>query len=80
MFELNRVVTPLRILLVLAFAFLLLLPVMSPQGDTMDDVQRSPEAEHLLWPMLVVAELVVLCFQVVNVCTWKLLTMVEEVI
>ena len=78
MFELNRIVTPLRILLVLAFAFLLMLQVLSLPGDIVDDVQKSPEAAHLLWPMLVVAELVVLCFQVINVCTWKLLTMVKK--
>lgn len=78
MLELHRVVTPLRILLVLAFAFLLLLQVLSLPGDTADDVRNAPEAAHLLWPMLVVAELVVLCFQVVNVCTWRLLTMVEK--
>lgn len=78
MFELHRIVTPLRILLLLAFAFLLLLQILSLPGDIAHDVRQSPEAAHLLWPMLIVAELVVLCFQIVNVCTWKLLTLVKS--
>jgi hypothetical protein len=77
MLSVARLVTPLRVLLVLAFAFLLLLQVMSLPGDVGDDVRRAPEAAHLLWPILVVAELGILCFQVVIVCTWKLLGMVK---
>jgi hypothetical protein len=78
MLEVHRIVTPLRILLVLAFAFLLVMEFFSVPGDISHDVQRSPEAAHLLWPMLVVAEIIFLCAQIVIVCTWKLLTMVRK--
>jgi small-conductance mechanosensitive channel len=77
MLSANRVVTPLRILLVLAFVFLLVMQVLSVPGDILHDLGRAPEAAHVLLPMLVVAELVILCFQIVIVCTWKLLTMVK---
>ncbi len=73
-----RVVLPLRILLALAFVFLLVMQVMSVPGDILHDLGRTPEAAHVLIPMLVVAELVMLCFQVVIVCTWQLLTMVKK--
>ena len=78
MLDANRVVLPLRILLVLAFVFLLVMELFSIPGDILHDLGRSPEAAHLLWPMLIVAELVMLGAQVVIVCTWKLLTMVKK--
>jgi hypothetical protein len=68
----------LRIFLAALFAFLIVMQVMSLPGDIAHDVQESPGAAHLLWPVLVVQELEVLCFQVVIVCTWKLLTMVQK--
>ena len=77
MLSVNRLVPPLRILLALAFGFLLLLQVLSLPGDVADDVRQAPEAAHLLWPILLVAELGIVCFQVVIVCTWKLLGMVK---
>ena len=74
----RRVVGPLRILLALAFAALVLaqvafLPALS--GAMADD---SPELAYLRWPTLVVAVLGLGCVQVVIVCTWKLLTLVED--
>ena len=68
----------LRVFLASLFAFLVLMQVMSLPGDIGHDIQESPGAAHLLWPMLVVAELEVLCVQVVIVCTWRLLTMVKK--
>ena len=68
----------LRIFLATLFAFLVVMQVMSLPGDVVHDVQQAPEAAHLLWPILVVAELGVLCVQVVIVCTWRLLTMVQK--
>jgi hypothetical protein len=78
MLDVNRVVLPLRILLVLAFVFLLVMEVFGVPGDILHDLGRSPEAAHLLVPMLVVAELVMVGAQVIIVCTWKLLTMVKK--
>ncbi len=71
------IVALLRVLLVLAFVFLLVMQVFGVPGDILHDLQESPDAAHLLWPMLVVVELELLCAQVVIVCTWKLLTMVK---
>ncbi len=68
----------LRVFLATLFAFVVLLQVLSLPGDVAHDVQQAPEAAHLLWPILVVQELELLCLQVVIVCTWKLLTMVQK--
>jgi Protein of unknown function (DUF2975) len=78
MLDVKWVVLPLRILLVLAFGFLLVMEFFSIPGDILHDLGRSPEAAHLLLPMLVVAELVMVGAQVIIVCTWKLLTMVKK--
>jgi hypothetical protein len=72
------IVALLRVLLALAFVFLLVMQVMSVPGDILHDLRRSPDAGFALWPMLIVAELVLLSFQIVIVCTWKLLTMVKK--
>jgi hypothetical protein len=74
----RRVVGPLRFLLAVAFAALVpaqvfFLPALS--GAMAED---SPELAHLRWPTLVVAVLGLGCVQVVIVCTWKLLTLVED--
>lgn len=73
-----RVVTPLRILLVLAFAFSLVMLFFSVPGSFLHDLERSPGSAHLIWPMLVGFELGILGFLLVIVCTWKLLTMVKH--
>jgi hypothetical protein len=78
MLAVKWIVALLRVLLVMAFGFLLVMQFLSVPGDILHDVQRSPEAAHLLLPMLVVAELVMVCFQIVLVCTWMLLTMVKK--
>ncbi len=72
------IVALLRVLLVMAFGYLLVLQFMGVPGDILHDLERSPEAAHLLIPMLVVAELVMICFQIVIVCIWVLLTMVDK--
>lgn len=71
-------VTLLRIFLAALVVFLIVLQVFSLPGDIADDVRKAPEAAHLLWPILAAQELGILCFQVVIVCTWKLLTMVQK--
>jgi Protein of unknown function (DUF2975) len=78
MLDVKWIVALLRVLLVLAFGYLVVLEVLSVPGDILHDLQRSPEAAHLLVPMLVVAELVMVCFQIVLVCLWPLLTMVRK--
>lgn len=68
----------LRVFLATLFAFLVVMQVMSLPGDIAHDVQQTPAAAHLLWPILAVLELEVLAFQVVIVCIWRLLTMVTK--
>jgi Protein of unknown function (DUF2975) len=78
MVKLPWLVVPLRILLVLAFLFLVAMQLFAVPGDIFDDLRRAPDAGHVFIPMLVVAELVIVCFQVVIVCTWVLLGMVKK--
>jgi Protein of unknown function (DUF2975) len=77
MLTLNRLITPLKVLLALAFVFLVVLQFLSLPGDIADDVRRAPEAAHIFWPLLVAEEIWVLCLQAVIVCTWRLLTMIR---
>jgi hypothetical protein len=74
----HPVVAFLRLLLVSAFAFLVLFQVAILPGTIWYQAREEPDMAHLRWPILVVADLVLLCGQVVIVCTWKLLTMVQE--
>lgn len=77
MHKTERLVGVLRVLLALAFAALLLAQVRVLPATYDDWVRQSPESAHSPW-LLVVAVLVLLCVQVVIVCTWKLLTMVKD--
>ncbi len=74
----RRVVVPLRILLALAFAALLLAQVLFLPALSGAMAEDSPELAYLRWPTLVVAVLGLGCVQVVIVCTWKLLTLVRD--
>lgn len=67
----------LRVLLVLLFAALVVAQVLAVPGTLAHLAEESPELAYLRWPMLVLAVLVLLCVQVVIVCTWKLLAMVK---
>ena len=71
-------VVPLRILLALLFAALVMLQTFSLPGQFWHMAEENPDDAHLRWPALVISVLVLLCVQVVIVCTWKLLTMVED--
>jgi len=70
-------VSVLRVLLAVAFAALLgsQLRVLPAMYD--DWARDAPERGGTQW-LLAVAELQVLCVQVVIVCTWQLLTMVRD--
>ena len=72
-----RVVTLLRILLVLAFAAMLLAQVMMVPGQLGLFAEGQPDRSHRTWVGLAVWEFWLLCVQVVIVCTWKLLTLVR---
>jgi hypothetical protein len=74
----RRVVGPLRFLLAVAFAALVLAQVFFLPALSAAMAADSPELAHLRWPTLGVAVLGLGCVEVVIVCTWKLLTLVEE--
>lgn len=71
-------VFPLRVLLVMVFVGLLVTQVMSFPGEFLFTTEEGPRADPWRWPMLVFWELQALCLQVVIVCTWRLLTLVQR--
>ena len=74
----RRVVGPLRFLLAVAFAALLLAQLVFLPALSGAMAADSPELAHLRWPTLLVAVLGLGCVQAVIVCTWQLLTLVED--
>lgn len=70
------VVLPLRILLAIAFAAVLVAQIWAAPGLLPDLAEPTLERSIIRWTMLAVSVLGLACVQVVIVCTWKLLTMV----
>lgn len=73
-----RAVPLLRVFLVVLFAVLLLMQVMSLPGQFAYMAQQSPEMAYLRWPLTALSIFWVVCVQVVIVSTWKLLTLVKH--
>lgn len=76
--NLRLAVVPLRIVLALTFALLVVMQVLSLPGQFAHDARTATEHAHLAWVMLVVSELLVVCVQVVIVAIWRLLTRVRD--
>ena len=74
----NLAVAALRVLLVMAFALLVVFQTMSLPGQFAYMAQENPADASLQWPLTVFAVVEVACVQVVIVSTWKLLTMVKR--
>lgn len=74
---LDRVVIPLRVLLVLLFAGLLVAEVMSVPGQFSHMAEEAPELGHVPWLLLAFSILELISLQIVIVCIWRLLTMVN---
>ena len=74
----HRVVSLLRVFLVVLFAVLVMLQTFSLPGQIRYMAQQSPEDAYLRWPLTAVAVFWVLCVQVVVVATWQLLTLVKR--
>lgn len=72
----DRVVVVLRVLLITLFAALLVGQTFSIPGQLAYMAREDPGFTPYRWPLLIVAELAMLCGQVVIVCTWRLLSMV----
>ncbi|MDF1603932.1 DUF2975 domain-containing protein [Nocardioides sp. YIM 152315] len=73
----RRAVLPLRICLVVLFGVLVVFETLSLPGQWAHMAKESPDDAHLRWPLTVVTIFWVVCVQVVVVCTWKLLGMVQ---
>ena len=78
MSRLTDVVRPLRVLLVVAFGILIVFQTLSLPGQFAYMAREHPDLAYLRWPMTAVAVFWVLCIQVVIVCTWKLLSLVQR--
>lgn len=78
MTHLRRVVLPLRILLTIVFAALVIAQIWAVPGLLPDLAEPSSEQSFMRWTMLAVSVLGLACVQVVIVCTWTLLTMVTN--
>ena len=76
--RMDWVVVPLRVLLVLVFVGLLVAQFLSLPGEFRQMAEEHPELGIIPWLLLTFAILEVLCFQVVIVCTWRLLTLVRS--
>lgn len=72
MTRLRFVIVPLRVLLVLVFAGLVVAQVLSIPGEAFDAPGESPAFQ---WTFLAVGILEALALQIVIVCTWRLLTL-----
>ena len=75
--KMDWVVVPLRVLLVLVFAGMLVAQIMSLPGQFRQMAAENPDAGFIPWLLLTFAIVEVLCFQIVIVCTWRLLTLVR---
>jgi hypothetical protein len=78
MSHLRRVVLPLRILLVVVFAALVVAQVWGVGGLLPDLPEPTLERSFMKGVMAVVCVLALMCVQAVIVCTWKLLTLVTD--
>ena len=76
--NLRLAVLPLRVFLALLFLALVFLQTFSLPGQFWHMAEESPDQAYLRWPLLAVSVVELLCVQVVIVCTWKLLGMVED--
>ena len=75
----DRLILPLRVLLVLVFAGLIVAEVLSLPGQFLSDAADAPEGfRPVYWVLLVFAILEVLALQVVIVCVWRLLTLIRR--
>lgn len=73
----RRAVTALRVVLVGTFALLVMLQTLSFPGEFAHMAHEHPHDAWLRWPLTTLAAVVILCGQVVVVCTWRLLTLVQ---
>jgi hypothetical protein len=78
MSRIPRVVLPLRILLVIAFAALVAAQIWALPALLPDLAEPTLERQIVRWAMLAASVLGVACVEAVIVCTWQLLTLVAQ--
>lgn len=78
MINVRRAVVPLRMVLVLTFATLVVFQTLSFPGQFAHMATEEPDLAHLRWPMTAFTAAEILSAQVVIVCTWMLLDMVQR--
>ena len=76
--SMQRVVLPLRILLALLFAAVVVAQGFALPAALWRMAEESPDLARLRWPLLAAGGIALVCVQVVLVCTWVLLTMVTD--
>ena len=74
----RRAIGPLRVLLVVFFALLVVFQFLPMPGQLAHMASEEPDFASLRWPLTALAALGILCIQVVVVCTWRLLGMVQR--
>ncbi len=74
----NLALSALRILLVVAFAVVVVFQVFSMPGQFAYMAEQDPDDAYRRWPFTVLAALVLGCVQVVIVSTWKLVSFVKN--
>ena len=72
------VVATLKASLVLLFGLLLLFQTLSLPGQFAHMAQESADLAHLRWPATIITIFWVVCVQVIIVCIWQLLTLVQK--
>jgi len=74
----SRAVLPLKLFLLGLFALLIVFETLSLPGQFAHMAKESPAHAHLRWPLTAVTVFWVICVQVVIVCTWRLLDLVQH--
>ena len=74
----HRAVVLLRAFLVVLFGILVVFQVLSLPGQFAHMAEEHPDQAAWQWPLTAIAVFWVLCVQVVVVCTWRLLSLVED--
>ena len=78
MAQVRRHLLALRVVLVLTFALLTMLQLLSFPGQFAHMAREHPADAWLRWPLTAYAACIILCGQIVVVCTWHLLTLVDR--
>lgn len=74
----HRLVPVLQAGLALLFALLLMLQWFSFPGEFREFARNNPDDAGLRWPLTLFVGVLILCVQVVVVCTFRLLSMVRQ--